>query len=303
MSEPLPIIILGCPRSGTTLLRRLIGAHPHIHCAGETFLLRAAARFLTGETVAEGINYGPLGGLAALGVPAEDVMDRLRRFVLRFHEEIAAGAGKPRFAIKTAVDSFYTPEIVSLFSGHAQFLCVLRHGMDVALSLREFIDVMEGSIEELMPFIDRHHRLMPACAAAWSKVTSDLVDAAEAHPDHVFALRYEDLTEQPEEVLREVFDFIGEPIDIPSLLKNAFEVSDVQGLGDYKTFETEGLLRDRIGRWRDLPERVQAEMAEIVNPLLERLGHEVVSVASGPTNAMRMHELAMMYKNANRDQR
>ena len=295
--DSLPIIILGCPRSGTTLLRRLINAHPRIHCAGETFLLRAAARFLSGETVAEGIDYGPIGGLGALGIPADELKSRLRQFVLRFHEDIAAAAGKPRFAVKTAVDSFYIPEIVELFRGHARFVGVVRHGMDVAVSLREFTQVMEGPIEELLPFLNRHRRFIPAYAAAWAKVTSDIVDAAERYPDDLMAIRYEDLVSQPDDVLGGLFDFVGETCDTAELLARAFEPSDVSGLGDYKTFETKGLSKEGLGRWRDLPPRIQAEAADIVNPLLERLGYDPVAASAGAGDAMRMHELAMMYKN------
>ena len=54
------IIILGCPRSGTTLLRRLFDAHPNIAAPGESYLLTAAARFLTGETMVDGMDDGLL---------------------------------------------------------------------------------------------------------------------------------------------------------------------------------------------------------------------------------------------------
>jgi hypothetical protein len=302
MTDPLPIIVLGCPRSGTTLLRRLLNAHPSIHCAGETFLLRSAVRFLSAETVAEGIDYGPLGGLGALGFGGDEVKARLRDFVLKFHEELAAAAGKPRFAMKTAVDSFYTPQIVDLFRGHARFICILRHGMDAAVSLREFVDVMEGPIEELMRFLQQHRRFMPAYAAAWAKVTGDLVDAAERYPDDVLALRYEDLVESPHEALSQLFEFVGEQCDVDELLASAFKVTDVQGLGDYKGFESKSLDSRGIGRWHELPERVQAEMADIVNPLLEKLGYEQVTASRSASDAMRMHELAMMYKSARGEQ-
>lgn len=298
MAGSLPIIIFGCPRSGTTLVRRLINAHPNIHCAGETFLLRAAVRFLSGETVAEGIDYGPLGGLGALGFSQDDIRERLRRFVFQFHEETAAAAGKPRFAIKTAIDSFYIPEIVELFRGHAQFVCIIRHGLDVAVSLRDFTQVMEGPISELMPFIDRHRRLMPAYAAAWAKVTSDIVDAAEQYPNDVLALRYEDLVGQPQEVLEGMFEFLTEPTRVTELLAEAFKPAEVEGLGDYKTFETRSIVSQSIDRWHELPARVQAEMADIVNPLLERLGYETVTASDDHADAMRRHELAMMYKSS-----
>lgn len=301
MTGNLPIIIFGCPRSGTTLVRRLLNAHPHIHCAGESFLLRAAVRFLSGETVAEGINYGPIGGLGALGIPKEELKERLRQFVFQFHAEIAERDGKSRFAIKTAVDSFYIPQIVDLFRGHAQFLCIIRHGMDVAASLREFTQIMEGPIEELLPYINQYRRVMPAYAAAWAKVTSDIVDAAETYPSDVLAVRYEDLISRPEEVLNDLFVFLGEPCKPTELLAHAFKPSEVSGLGDYKTFETKGLVKESIDRWRELPERVQAEMAGIVNPLLERLGYDAVTVSRASADAMRMHELAMMYKNSRGD--
>ena len=298
MSQDLPIVIIGCPRSGTTLLRRLINAHPAIDCVGESFLLRAAARFLSSEKVAEGIDYGPLGGLGAMGFGADEVKARLRDFALSFHREIAARSGKPRFAIKTAVDSFYLPQIVDLLQGHAKIVCLVRHGGDVAISLREFTERMEGPIEELMPFVAQHRRLMPAYAAAWAKVTGDMLDAAEADPEHVFGLRYEDLVEAPEEVLAELFDFLDAPTDVATLLADAFRPKDVVGLGDYKTFATKGLEKGSLGKWRELPDRVLAEIAPIANPLLERAGYEPIAVEAQDADAMRLHELAMMYQNA-----
>lgn len=298
MTQAPPIIIIGCPRSGTTLLRRLIGAHQAIDCAGESFLLRAAVRFLSSETVAEGLDYGPLGGLGALGFPAEEVEGRLREFVLSFHREVAERAGKPRFAIKTAVDSFYMPEILRLFRGQARIICLIRHGGDVAYSLAEFTERMEGPIAELMPFIERHRRLMPAYAAAWAKVTTDLLDAAEQSPDDVFGLRYEDLIDRPEDLLPELFEFIGEACNVGELLAEAFRPKDVVGLGDYKTFASTGLQRDSVSRWRGLPERIQAEIGAIANPVLERAGYDPIAASVSNADAMRLHELAMMYQNA-----
>lgn len=298
MSDPAPIVILGCPRSGTTLLRRLLGAHPSIDCAGESFLLRAAVRFLSGESVAEGIDYGPLGGLGALGFEAEEVRERLRELVFGFHRELAARAGKPRFAIKTAVDSFYLPQVRALLGSQARIVCLVRHGGDVAVSLSQFTQKMEGPIAELMPFLAQHRRFMPAYAAAWAKVTGDMLDAAESDPETVFALRYEDLVAEPEAVLAELFEFLGEACDTQALLAEAFRPKDVAGLGDYKTFATRKLESASIGQWQALPERVQAEIAPLVNPLLERAGYELISAQASGTDAMRLHELAMMYQGA-----
>jgi len=296
MNDNPPIVIIGCPRSGTTLLRRLIGAHPRIDCVGETFLLRAAARFLSGEPVAEGLDYGPLGGLGAMGFTADEVKQRLCDFILGFHAEIAARSGKPRSAIKTAVDGFYLPQIFDLMRDRARFVCLVRHGGDVAVSLSEFTEKMEGPIEELMPFIARHRRLMPSYAAAWAKVTTDMLDLAETNAEEVFALRYEDLVEQPEAVLGELFAFLGESCEPGALLDTAFQPQEVIGLGDYKTFASRKLESGSIGRWRDLPPRVQTELAAVANAILERAGYEPIPAEAGELDAMRLHELAMMYR-------
>jgi len=52
------IIVIGCPRSGTTLLRRLLDAHPNIAAPGETYLFTACARFLRSERAVDGMDVG-----------------------------------------------------------------------------------------------------------------------------------------------------------------------------------------------------------------------------------------------------
>lgn len=294
-----PIVIIGSPRSGTTLLRRLFAAHPEISCPGESFVMRGAVRFLQGERVADGINYGPLGGLPALGFDHEEIRARVRALALSFHREFAQAEAKPRFAVKTAVDAFYLPEIHALFGDEAKYVCLIRHGVDVALSMREFTDTMEGVIEELMPFVLRHRRLLPACAAAWAKVTTDMLDLAERHGDHVIALRYEDLVSGPGEVLKEVFAFVEAPCDVQAVMSEAFRHADVCGLGDYKTYATGRIQTSSVGRWTSLPDRSKAELAPIVNPVLQRAGYEEVDVFNtGPDDGLRRHELAMMFQSA-----
>jgi len=131
-------IVLGSPRSGTTLLRRLLDSHPDLSCPGETFLFRGCARFIEHDTISGGFDYGVLGALEGLGYSREDVLTRLRRFAVEFYEELARKDGKSMWIAKTAVDSFYMNQIEELFARHAKFICVLRHGLDVVCSMDEF---------------------------------------------------------------------------------------------------------------------------------------------------------------------
>ena len=96
MSAP-GIVILGSPRSGTTLLRRVLDAHPNIAAPGETYLLTACARFLAEDKVVDGMDIGVLNGLGFLGFEGADVVARLREFAFGFREDHAAREGKGRW--------------------------------------------------------------------------------------------------------------------------------------------------------------------------------------------------------------
>jgi hypothetical protein len=291
------IILLGMPRSGTTLLRRLLDAHPNISCPGESFLLRATSRFLESEEIAFGIEYGVLGGLGAMGYAQDDILARTRQMAFGYFEELARAADKPRWACKTAVDSFHIKGIEKLYGEHAYFIGVVRHGLDVACSLKEFSDELQGYIAELHPYIRRHARPLEAFAHAWSDVTRDIRGLVERHPDNARMFRYEDLVADPAATMSEMLEFVGETWR-PELLERAFAPREVVGLGDYKTYSTKDINRDSIDRWRGLSEDIIAKLAEIANPELEACGYPPVAADKklSSDDAMRLYELAMMFK-------
>lgn len=293
------IIVLGMPRSGTTLLRRILDGHPDICAPGETFLMRATSRFLESEEVAFGIDYGVLGGLKPLGFAEDDILGRVRALAVGFYEELARRSGKRRWAAKTAVDSFYAGAVERLYAGHVQFVCMLRHGLDVVCSLKEFSDEMQGYIAELRPYLHRHARPLEAFAHAWVDVTTALTGIAERRSDSTLVLRYEDLIAAPEATLSRLFAFLGQEWD-PQVLRHALGRSEVAGLGDWKTYATRELKNDSVDRWKHLPEETAGRLSAIVNPTLLACGYEAVEARRQLSNddAMRLYELAMMFKSA-----
>jgi hypothetical protein len=291
------IVVLGAPRSGTTLLRRLLDAHPSIACPGETHLLRSCARFLERERGAEGLEIGVLSGLAFAGFPEDEVLARLRRFAFGFHEEHARRQGKTRWAEKSAFDAFHLEAIERLCGDEVTYVLLLRHGLDVVLSLRDFTEKTQGYLHELHDYVRRHPRPLVAFAHAWNDVTRQLLAFAGRHPSNAVVVRYEELVESPEDTLRRVLEFLGEPFDA-ELLERGFRPAENPGFGDWKTYATRKVEAGSVGRHQELPPKLRAELAEIVNPTLEAAGYPRIEVDAAEDEdeetARRRYELGLL---------
>lgn len=266
------IVILGAPRSGTTLLRRILDAHPNIAAPGETYLLTACARFLAEDKVVDGMDIGVLNGLGFLGFEGDDVVSRLRDFAFAFRAEHAAREGKGRWCEKTAVDAFHVDAIERLCGDHAHFVCVVRHGIDVALSMLDWTVKAQAFPPELHDYVRRTPRPVEAFALAWAEATGAITDFADRHPDNAILIRYEDFVAEPEATLRAILDSLGEPFD-DAILARAFDAKDPKGFSDWRAFSKSSMSSKSIGRWKTQSPRSNGALAPIVNPMLARHGY------------------------------
>ncbi len=288
-------LILGSPRSGTTLLRRLIGGHPRIHCASETNVFTACGRFLRQERIVGETPVGALSGLAFAGIPEQETLTRLRDLAFGFHRDLAVRAGKPRWASKTAFDAFYLDEIEALTAGHASYVCIVRHGLDVVCSLEELCARNGTYLQEIHEYVRRYPSPREAFAQLWVDVTERLLSFQRAHAADACLIRYEDLTTQAEATMATVFAALGESSEGWSLgatVKNQDEL----GLGDWKAFQRDSVQGDSIGRFRTLPPTEITRLAAIVNPTLERAGYEPIATRTLPSaeQARRRYQLGLM---------
>lgn len=300
MGEASGIVIVGSPRSGTTLVRRVLDAHPNIACPPETYLLSAAARFLHADRFAAGLRIGVLDGLAFAGFEEQEVLDRLRAMVFGFFEDYAARAGKPRWAEKTAFDAFHLAAIRKLCEGRVKFVCIQRHGLDVAVSMRDLVDKTGGYVEELHRYLRAEPEPLAALAHAWVDTANAVADLADACDDAI-SLRYEDLTADPTGAFASLFAFLGEAWR-DELLGEALSDTGTVGFGDWKTYGRAAVDRSSVDRWKALPEGVQARLADICNPTLERLGYERVEAEhEDPEAARRRYRFGLLLNRMKRD--
>jgi len=292
------IIVLGLPRSGTTLLRRLLDAHPDIDCPAETCLFSACARFLHSETVSDGLDFGVLTGLAFAGFRTDEVLDRLREFAFDFKREHAMRRGKRRWAEKTAVDSFHIGKIEDMCGDSVQYICIVRHGLDAACSINELSNRGFSYLSEIHEYVKLHARPLEAFAHAWVDVNRSILEFMERHPDNAVFLRYEDLVADPADTMQHLSSFLGETWN-DDLLQTALESREGAGLGDWKTYDSTRIMDDSIGRWRSLPATIAGALGEICNPVLAACGYDPIEIGSqvSADMARRRYQLSLMLGN------
>jgi len=288
------IVVLGSPRSGTTLLRRILDAHSNIACPPETYVLSAAARFLHEEKFDHGLRIGVLVGLGYAGVEEADALTRLREFTFGLLADNAKRQGKPRWAEKTAFDAFHVAAIRKLCQGHVRFICMQRHGMDVACSLGDLVDKTGGYVDELHPYIRQYPQRLQAFAHAWRDTSTAIADLAD-EDDGALQIRYEDLAADPEAVARSVLAHVGEPWEDGLVDRALSKTPEQVGFGDWKTYGRAQVDTSSVGRWKKLPAPALHGIAEICNPLLTRLGYDAVQAdAVDDEDARRRYELGLM---------
>jgi len=269
------IVVLGIPRSGTTLLAQLLDAHPSVACPGETYLLNACARFIESDTMPNGVGVGVLQGLRHLDYAPEDVLQRLRNWVVDVHTTHAAAHGKTHWAEKTAVNVFYLDEIERLIGNDAKFVVVLRHGLDVAASLVELSEKVGGYYRELHAWIVRYRHPAEAFARMWCERTAALLDLVERRGPRAYVVRYEDLVEEPERTLNDLFRFLG-VAEQSGLAERALARPVSFGIGDWKAQQSRTVSTASVGRWKRLFAPHIPKLARIVNPDLVRAGYPPV---------------------------
>jgi hypothetical protein len=293
------IAIIGFPRSGTTLLRRLLDGHPQIDAPGESYLLSACARFIQGDRVVDGVEAGVLSGLELLGTSREEVFERLRHLVFDLRDDRARRVGKSRWAEKTAIDAFHLAAIRRVFGDELTYVCVVRHGLDVCVSTLEWCQRLESFPADLHRYVAQHPQPLVAVAHAWVDVMQSFERLLEEGGERVFLVPYERLVANPGNLLRELLEHLGETW-VDGLLDNALGAGLPDGFGDWKAYGRQSVDARSVGRWRTLSDGTVRQLAPIVNPTLIRWGYDSIPSEGefSQAVALRRYELSLLAQRA-----
>lgn len=253
-----PIFVLGCQRSGTTLLRLILDSHSRIACPPESKFIVQLVNVFEVEQARH--------GLQSMGFSSEDILARMRRFVESFFEDYCRRKGKARWADKNLHNIDHLETVDAMFEHKAIYIGIVRHGLDVAFSLMDFDwGVVRRRMEGGVP---KH----VAGASLWRDQNMKLLALSERVGERFHMVRYEDLTTTPELVLRAMFDFLGERWEPRVLAYN--DVQHDQGFGDEKAGVKAGIVPNS-GRYLEWPEKLRDEAYEAGQPVFRRLGYEL----------------------------
>jgi hypothetical protein len=257
--EP-PIFVIGCQRSGTSLLRRILDSHSNIACPPESKFILPMTEVLRAPKY--------LVGFSGMGYERTEVARALREFLGSFFDAYAAAQGKGRWADKTPNYVDCLPELWELFGPEARFVHLIRHGLDVAFSLSDD--------HRHYPAIDEQAALAGGDRAVgagrhWA-IQNELMEAfRDERSEACYTLRYEELTRDPEAAHRPMFGFLGEPwepavIDYASVPHHAgWEDPDVR---------RRSRIEPNSGKYAKWPQDVQAAVRDACQPMLAKLGYE-----------------------------
>jgi len=297
---PKPCVILGFPRSGTTLLARLLDAHPGISCPPETHLMASAARFLSEQTAVEGPPIGVLSGLAFLGLDTEEVMAPLRETVFGLERKVAGDAAV--WVEKTGIDIFHLETLERFLAGHARFIALVRNPLDVIASNLDLAEAMGAQLSDLAQVTRPYDDPFEGIARAWIDRTEALDGLITRQGEDVYRLSYEELTGNPAAVLDGLLSWIGiAPADGAALAKTALTQEPRVGLGDFRINATAEIRPPVKNGWRKrLPRAAASRIVPLLAPAMEAQGYEVPKVPKLPDreDAVRQFQISAQIKRA-----
>ncbi|MFT7641212.1 MAG: protein-tyrosine sulfotransferase [Pirellulaceae bacterium] len=268
-------VVFGIPRSGSTLLRQLLDAHPNISCVGNTGLFSACGRFLRREHVDSGEADGFMDRLESAGVDSLETVSQLRRFVFKVFDDIAMQRGALQWVSQTADDIFNLEEIEQLCGNSCRFITVHRHGADVACSLMDLNNEHGTFLPEVHRYICQYPMPLIAMANLWIDYARRLRAFELRHAHNVLVVNYDELVTQTEEVMSRILEFLGESAEGWSIEEAMYDTASAP-MHDWAS-GCWGIDTTSVRRWQRLKPALIQRLAQVLNPTLEECGYDTIS--------------------------
>jgi hypothetical protein len=279
---PDPVFVLCNGRSGSTLLRFLLDAHPELACPPETNIPTLCAQLATVWSLIEGAPLSANRGDEPPVIP-DAAITGVRETMDRMTGSYLARRGKARYCDKSLGTARYAELLVRVYP-QARFICLYRHPMDVIAS------GLEACPWGLSGYgFDPYIAATPgnavlALARFWTDHVTTALAAEERFPGHCIRVRYEDLVTAPESTAAGIFAFLG-AASAPGIATRCLSRErERHGPGDHKIWHTSRISADSVGRGWSIPATIIVPaVLGTVNELAAKLGYRPVDDGWGTT--------------------
>ncbi len=227
-----PIFIVGLPRSGTTLLDRVLSSHPKVTSAGEMGNFPQLFRLMSGSTAPLALHEDVFSRAGQIDYA------RLGRAYIDSTRPLTGAA--PRF-IDKAPSNYFLASIILRALPNARIICIRRQPLDSCLS----------NFKQIFPMDDRYFDYVYDIEWAAEKFVA--FDRMATHwsetlpADRFMVLQYEDLVTNQEARTREILAFCGLEWDDRTL---AFHENAAAGVSTPSVRQVRQAMNTQaVGRW------------------------------------------------------
>ncbi|MCC8363337.1 sulfotransferase [Lysobacter sp. A6] len=188
-----PIFVVGMPRTGTTLLERILGNHPQIRTCGELNDFRQQMQWVNNQRLSLTLDAG-IGDFVARLDPT--LLGR------RYLAKTAWKAGDSTFFVDKHPMNFQWCGAILKALPHAKILHLRRHPMDSCFSnLKELFAHKYYPYSYALDELATHYRNYARLMRHWHAIA----------PGRILDVRYEDLVAQPQVEADRVQEYLGLP--------------------------------------------------------------------------------------------
>ena len=189
----LPIFVFGMPRSGTTLVERILSSHPEVQSVGESEIFAMALKRASGSATPSMLDADTVSRSRALDWAGVGSL---------YMAAAATGMrGNTRFVDKLPQNFLYAGYIANALP-MARMVCVRRDPMDTCLgNFRQLFAQMSSYYDYSLDMLDigRYYILFDRLMSYWERLL----------PGRILTLRYETMVRGQEACTRQLLDFCG----------------------------------------------------------------------------------------------
>ncbi len=240
--SPVPIFVLGMPRSGSTLVEQILASHPQVHAAGELWNLGRIVRSVS-DSAGRRIHFPRfVSGLDAHG---------FRRLGEAYLASLPSPAGGKTRIVDKAPDNFLNVGLIRMILPGARIIHTVRNPVDTCVSCFSTLFTHGQTFSYDLAELGRYYRWYHELMAHWRVVLPAGV---------MLDVVYEDVIDNLEEQARRLIDFCGLPWDdrCLSFHETRRPIATASGLQVRRP-----VYRSSVERWRRYEAYLQPLLAEL----------------------------------------